>query len=139
MEANGTRRETHCEQFLLSMNPVLKHAHEADLQVFSAWASSLEIVQTALTANQIKWTTIGHKKAQKTAVKDFATNDCQVFLLHGERQVSGLTLWVVQVSWRPVDCSQSYSTLGRTAAAVVHLLEPVMNQGYELQGRSCSA
>jgi hypothetical protein len=51
-------------------------------------------VETALTANDIKWTTIGTQKAFKNAVKAFATSDDQVFLLHGERQVTGLTLQV---------------------------------------------
>jgi hypothetical protein len=35
---------------------------------------------------------MGTQKTDKNAVKDFAISDDQVFLLHGERQVTGLTL-----------------------------------------------
>lgn len=65
-------------------------------QVFSAWADSLEIVKKAFVANGITYnsidTKVNNKKDITNAAHLFKEGNHQVFLLHAERQVSGLTL-----------------------------------------------
>lgn len=79
--------------------------------VFSAWNESLAQVHEALVMNSIQCVSIKKKGdgSQQAFIED---DDIAVFLLHGEKESSGLTL---------------------TRASVVHLLEPVLKPAFELQ------
>lgn len=85
--------------------PQVKHL------VFSAWNESLAQVREALEMNGIRCIAIKRKGdgSQQAFIED---DEIAVFLLHGEKESSGLTL---------------------TRASVVHLLEPVLKQAFELQ------
>ncbi len=90
-----------------SRSPSTKHV------VFSAWKDALVIVKAALDENDIRWIDLDDQRKYSDPVKTFTEDpDISVFLLHGERSTSGLTL---------------------TAASVVHLLEPLINRSFEAQ------
>ncbi|KAJ9095592.1 hypothetical protein QFC21_005463 [Naganishia friedmannii] len=93
-------------QYWRRTQPDVKHI------IFSSWKDALTIVEAALNDNGISWRSRSAKKGD-TSIQEFTEDpDILVFLLHGERENSGLTL---------------------TAASVCHLLEPVINSGFELQ------
>ncbi|WVQ76787.1 hypothetical protein IAR50_006461 [Cryptococcus sp. DSM 104548] len=81
--------------------------------IFSNWSDSLNIVMAALKMNGISFLGFDQHKKQKDVVEQFLNDESiTVFLLHAERESSGLTL---------------------TSCRVVHLLEPVLKHSYELQ------
>ncbi|OCF41195.1 hypothetical protein I317_05025 [Kwoniella heveanensis CBS 569] len=81
--------------------------------IFSNWSDSLNIVMQALEQNNIKFTSFESGRKQKDVVDTFLKDESiSVFLLHAERESSGLTL---------------------TTCRVVHLLEPVLSHSFELQ------
>ncbi|WWC67711.1 uncharacterized protein I206_101623 [Kwoniella pini CBS 10737] len=81
--------------------------------IFSNWSDSLNIVMQALRSNDIKYTSFDEGKKRKDVVDEFLKDESiKVFLLHAERESSGLTL---------------------TSCTVVHLLEPVLRHSFELQ------
>ncbi|ODO03141.1 hypothetical protein I350_05986 [Cryptococcus amylolentus CBS 6273] len=81
--------------------------------IFSNWSDSLNIVMAALKINGISFLGFDHGRKQKDIVERFLNDESiTVFLLHAERESSGLTL---------------------TSCRVVHLLEPVLRHSYELQ------
>ncbi|WWD22075.1 hypothetical protein CI109_106564 [Kwoniella shandongensis] len=81
--------------------------------IFSNWSDSLNIVMQALRLNGIKFSSFEQGKKQKDVVDQFINDkSISVFLLHAERESSGLTL---------------------TTCQVVHLLEPVLRHSFELQ------
>ncbi|KAJ9103372.1 hypothetical protein QFC19_004471 [Naganishia cerealis] len=96
-------------RFWRETEPEVKHI------IFSSWKDALSIVEAALNANNISWRSRTDKKDDKSVQEFTEDPDIHVFLLHGERENSGLTL---------------------TAASVCHLLEPVINSGFELQGKN---
>jgi E3 ubiquitin-protein ligase SHPRH len=60
--------------------------------IFSSWKDALKIVEAALDANDISWRSRSAKK-DDTSIQEFTEDpDILVFLLHGERENSGLTL-----------------------------------------------
>ncbi|KAJ9114994.1 hypothetical protein QFC22_005322 [Naganishia vaughanmartiniae] len=66
--------------------PEVKHI------IFSSWKDALRIVEAALNANGISWRGRSVKK-DDTSIQEFTEDpDILVFLLHGERENSGLTL-----------------------------------------------
>ncbi|KAL7424578.1 hypothetical protein Q5752_000262 [Cryptotrichosporon argae] len=72
------------------------------------------VVERALHANNIKFVSLSTNGKVADAVEAFhADETISVFLLHAERESSGLTL---------------------TSCRVVHLLEPVLQHSFELQG-----
>ncbi|WVQ97832.1 hypothetical protein IAU59_004947 [Kwoniella sp. CBS 9459] len=81
--------------------------------IFSNWSDSLNIVMQALEQNSIKFISFDQGRKQKDVVDQFLKDQSiSVFLLHAERESSGLTL---------------------TTCRVVHLLEPVLRHSFELQ------
>ncbi|KAJ7132049.1 SNF2 family N-terminal domain-containing protein [Mycena epipterygia] len=81
--------------------------------VFSAWADSLFIVESALRENGISCLRIDQNRKGLPAVKKFASSDdIDVLLLHGERENAGLNI---------------------TCASRVFLLESVVHHGFEIQ------
>jgi len=82
--------------------------------IFSNWVDSLKIVIQALEVNRIRFSSFeDSKKHHKEVVENFVKDtSITVFLLHAERESSGLTL---------------------TSCSVVHLLEPVLRHSFELQ------
>ncbi|KAK8846763.1 hypothetical protein IAR55_005851 [Kwoniella newhampshirensis] len=81
--------------------------------IFSNWSDSLNIVMQALRSNGIRFMSFDQGKKQKDVVDQFIKDtSVPVFLLHAERESSGLTL---------------------TTCRVVHLLEPVLRHSFELQ------
>ncbi|OXB37227.1 E3 ubiquitin-protein ligase SHPRH [Cryptococcus neoformans] len=81
--------------------------------IFSNWSDSLNIVTQALRLNGISFASFDQGKKQKDVVDQFLKDESiSVFLLHAERESSGLTL---------------------TSCRVVHLLEPVLRHSFELQ------
>ncbi|KAG8931842.1 hypothetical protein FRC02_002077 [Tulasnella sp. 418] len=82
--------------------------------VFSAFSDSLSIIEHALRANGVTCISIDYDRgASKNAAHEFRTNPgIQVFLLHGEKNNSGLNL---------------------TVAKRVMLVEPTVNSNFELQ------
>jgi E3 ubiquitin-protein ligase SHPRH len=92
------------------------HLREPEVKhiIFSSWKDALTIVQAALSANDISWLSRTGAK-NDTSVQRFNENPAiTAFCLNGERENSGLTL---------------------TSASVCHLLEPVINSGFEMQGK----
>jgi hypothetical protein len=83
--------------------------------IFSCWKDALVIVQAALSRNQISWLSRTGKKNDDSVQRFNQDSSVTAFLLDGERQNSGLDI---------------------TSASVCHLLEPVINSGFEMQGRS---
>ncbi|WVQ69001.1 uncharacterized protein L199_007213 [Kwoniella botswanensis] len=102
------------------INFLIKHllyfrSREPDARhvIFSNWSDSLNIVMQALRANDIKFTSFDEGKKRKDVVDKFLKDkSIKVFLLHAEKESSGLTL---------------------TSCRVVHLLEPVLRHSFELQ------
>nr|XP_019047438.1 E3 ubiquitin-protein ligase SHPRH [Kwoniella bestiolae CBS 10118]OCF26368.1 E3 ubiquitin-protein ligase SHPRH [Kwoniella bestiolae CBS 10118] len=102
------------------INFLIKHllyfkSREPDARhvIFSNWSDSLNIVMQALRANDIKFTSFDEGKKRKDVVDKFVKDQSiKVFLLHAEKESSGLTL---------------------TSCRVVHLLEPVLRHSFELQ------
>ncbi|WWC59243.1 uncharacterized protein I303_101793 [Kwoniella dejecticola CBS 10117] len=93
--------------FYKSREPDARHV------IFSNWSDSLNIVMQALRANDIKYISFDEGKKRKDVVDEFQKDETiKVFLLHAERESSGLTL---------------------TSCRVVHLLEPVLRHSFELQ------
>ncbi|WVQ84030.1 hypothetical protein IAT38_006175 [Cryptococcus sp. DSM 104549] len=81
--------------------------------IFSNWSDSLNIVMQALRQNGVTFLSFDQGKNQKDVVDQFLKDESiSVFLLHAERESSGLTL---------------------TSCRVVHLLEPVLRHSFELQ------
>ncbi|WRT65006.1 uncharacterized protein IL334_001947 [Kwoniella shivajii] len=81
--------------------------------IFSNWSDSLNIVMQALRSNDISFTSFDQGQKQKDVVDRFLKDrTIKVFLLHAEKESSGLTL---------------------TSCRVVHLLEPVLRHSFELQ------
>ncbi|WVF70051.1 hypothetical protein IAT40_004838 [Kwoniella sp. CBS 6097] len=81
--------------------------------IFSNWSDSLNIVMQALEQNNIKYISFDQGRKQKDVLDQFLKDESiSVFLLHAERESSGLTL---------------------TTCRVVHLLEPVLRHSFELQ------
>lgn len=81
--------------------------------VFSAWADSLHIVETALMNNGIRCLRIDQNSKGQSAAKKFKTDpEILVLLLHGERENAGLNV---------------------TCASRVFLLESVVHHSFEIQ------
>jgi SNF2 family DNA or RNA helicase len=100
---------------LLIKNILCRQSHSPSTKhlVFSAWRDALVIVKAALDQNAIAWVDLDDRKKNGDPVRAFTDDpSITVFLMHGERSASGLTL---------------------TAASVVHLLEPLINSSFEAQ------
>ncbi|ORY26908.1 SNF2 family N-terminal domain-domain-containing protein [Naematelia encephala] len=90
-----------------SRDPSTRHV------IFSNWSDSLNIVMRALETNGITFISFDQGGRAKDIVDTFQKDtSISVFLLHAERESSGLTL---------------------TSCSVVHLLEPVLKHSFELQ------
>ncbi|ORX34384.1 SNF2 family N-terminal domain-domain-containing protein [Kockovaella imperatae] len=93
--------------WFLAREPETRHV------IFSNWSDSMRIVERALRENRISYTSFDQGTKTKDVVDQFIRHaDISVFLLHAERESSGLTL---------------------TSCRVVHLLEPVLQHSFELQ------
>nr|ODN87625.1 hypothetical protein L203_03405 [Cryptococcus depauperatus CBS 7841] len=107
-------------EFGSKINVLIKHllyykSKEPDARhlIFSNWHDSLTIVMRALQANNLSFISFDQNKKHKDVVDQFIKDESiTVFLLHAERESSGLTL---------------------TSCRVVHLLEPVLSHSFELQ------
>jgi E3 ubiquitin-protein ligase SHPRH len=95
-------------RFWRTQEPAVKHI------IFSSWKDALTIVETALRDNRIRYLCRTGKKNDDSAERFNQDPSIQVYLLHGEKENSGLTI---------------------NSASVCHLLEPVINSGFEMQGR----
>ncbi|WWC87137.1 uncharacterized protein L201_002023 [Kwoniella dendrophila CBS 6074] len=92
--------------FYKSRDPDARHV------IFSNWSDSLNIVMQALRSNDIKFVSFDEGRRKDVVDKFLKDESIKVFLLHAEKESSGLTL---------------------TSCKVVHLLEPVLRHSFELQ------
>lgn len=95
-----------------------KNKH-AQVVIFSQWREMLELLETALTANNIKFASVNRsrKKGRKVPGADEFKTDPSIacFLLHARSEAAGLTL---------------------VNATHVYLCEPLVNSGLEVQAVS---